>query len=169
AQLETGSLSTPGSIAAIVLQKLVVADAGARQQLEINPYLISIQKSARVLEQQSIGSSMDRAECGTLRVVARIVQTKTHRCFRQDGQVVVIHSPCSVHRVRGIVDLDKSIWRIQGIRQEVVIPKVLVAPERRAEVVPLVFVHPEMSSVFRIASPSEAVQENMVEQHALIV
>src|SRR6185437_3526054 len=49
AQLETGSLSTPGSIAAIVLQKLVVADAGARQQLEINPYLISFQKSARVL------------------------------------------------------------------------------------------------------------------------
>src|SRR5579872_1161563 len=59
--------------------------------------------------------------------------------------------------------------RIQGIGQQIVVKKVLIATEAALQVVPLVLVRSKPQNIVRIASPSETVEVKIVEEQPLVV
>src|SRR5580692_6327492 len=66
-------------------------------------------------------------------------------------------------------DRGRGSWGIQWIRQQIIVGEILVATKTALQVVPLVLVRSEAQSVVGIASPSKAVQVEIVKQEALVI
>src|ERR1700728_73385 len=107
----------------------------------------------------------------------RISQAKAHSGLREQREIDVAYASRGSKFVRRVQYRDRrsraprSGWgrRIQWIRQQVVVRKILIATETALQVVPLVLVRPQAQGVVGIASPSETVEVKIVEQQALVI
>src|ERR1700677_1116069 len=67
----------------------------------------------------------------------------------------------------------RSRWvqgsRVQGIGEQVVIPKVLVAAEEQPKVVPFILSDAQASNIVRIAAISEVAETQVVEQESIVI
>src|ERR1700728_1990720 len=107
----------------------------------------------------------------------RISQAKAHSGLREQREIDVAYASRGSKFVRRVQYRDRrsrarrSGWgrRIQWIRQQVVVRKLLIATETALQVVPLVLVRPQAQGVVGIASPSETVEVKIVEQQALVI
>src|ERR1700675_501026 len=105
----------------------------------------------------------------------RISQTEAHCGLRKQRKVEVAHASRGSKCVRRVQYRDRRSRaprsrgrrRIQRSRPQVVIRKILIATEAALEVVPLVLVRAQAKVIVRVASPSHAVELEIVEQHAL--
>ena len=107
----------------------------------------------------------------------RISQAKAHSGLREQREVEFAHASRGSKFVRRVQYRDRrsraprSRWgrRIQWIRQQVVVRKILIATETALQVVPLVLVRPQAQDVVGIASPSKTVEVKIVEQQTLMI
>src|SRR5204863_2971601 len=77
-QLESKIAVIPRTVASIILQELIVTYVSAREQLDINAGLVSIQQRTRILKQNRVGALVNAAEGRSFHIVACISQTKAH-------------------------------------------------------------------------------------------
>ena len=117
-----------------------------------------LQAEGIVLQQILLGAHMDRAVAGTIHGVCVVPETKTNFRLRQYGQVVILHVSSSVEvmragsnqgrpqqicrRIDDWIEVGRSVgngwgW-IQRIRQQGIVPMILVLAKHAVEGVPLV-------------------------------
>src|ERR1700728_4135525 len=107
----------------------------------------------------------------------RISQAKAHSGLREQREIDVAYASRGSKFVRRVQYRDRrsraprSGWgrRIQWIRQQVVVRKILIATETALQVVPFVLVRAQAQGVVGIASPSKTVEVKIVEQQTLMI
>jgi hypothetical protein len=76
-------LVVPAAVAFVVLQELVITDAGSGKDPEIHADLIAVKQVASALKEQGVGPLVIGAEGRPDRVVARVTEANAHRRLRQ--------------------------------------------------------------------------------------
>ena len=125
------------------------------------------QQSLRALE----AAHVHAAERWPLAHVARIGQSRPHARLRRQREVVIAHAPDRGKTMRRELHCQtgQRRWRIQRIGQQVVVPKILIAPKAGVEVVPTVPVHAQPRGAVGVAPIAETRQRQVVEQRTRMI
>jgi hypothetical protein len=82
------SVDAPG-IPFVEIPELVVADVGARQDFDIHPKAIRVDRGLIVFQQSLLGSLVDGRKHGPFYGIPRIAHAKAHLRVRKSYQVVI--------------------------------------------------------------------------------
>src|ERR1700674_4105468 len=159
-------------VALVVVPDLVVADVRSWQDSEIHAEPIGVNRRFHILKQERFRPFVKARERGPFSDVARISQPERPLQSGQQQKVLIPQFPPGVVKMRRSRDDwreprrrigNRGRGRIYRVCLKRVVPEVLVLPEERVEVVPLVPADPQTRHAVWLATVAKVAEVQPVE------